>query len=442
MDRAAGDIVRSPLAPSPTEPLDGRRLPIDLTTVLRVAAADNLEIARASARHREALARRRRQRGMLLPAPGAGAGIGGVDGRVQGSFGDQKDVDFETATVDGTLRWILNPGEAIFDGIAASRMAEAQGSAAEMTRQQVLVAVAGQYHDLVRAQAEALARRERADLARRRAGIARVLVEGGLSAGTEAAHLEAEALQREQEVRGAEQAFREGSTRLAELLRLDPSVTLYPLDGEICERALVDPVLSLADLVQIRAERNPAIREAGLRVAAAAASKRAAFWSIWSPTGVANLLFGGIGETIGGIHDRTSWNISAGWTLGAWKFGETGISDARLDLARLSEEAVLLRTHGTLVRAWEASRAAAERSRMAKAETAATEIAWRGAISRKEAGLSSEGDVLLTADALALARMRLAYAITDFNRAQAELLGDVGEVDVESLAGPREVQRP
>ncbi|MBI4229937.1 MAG: TolC family protein [Planctomycetes bacterium] len=438
MTRSGQDVVRSPLAPSPTEPLDGRRLPIDLPTALRAAASDNLEIARAVARHREALGRRRRQQGLWIPAPGAGASIGGVDGQIQGSFGDFRDVDYETATVDGTLRWVLNPGEALFDTIAARRAADAQEAATEATRQQVLVATAGAYHNLARAQAEALARRERLDLARRKVALARALARGALAPASDAARLEAEALLREQESRGAEQAFREGSTRLAELLHLDPSVTLYPLDREIRERTLVDPVLSLADLVQIRDERNPSIREAGLRVASAAASKKASFWAAWSPTAAVGLLWGGVGETFGGIHDRTVWNVSSGWSLGAWKFAEGGIADARLDLARIAEESVQARTHGALVRAWEASRAAGERARLARDEVAAAEVARRGAGARWEAGLVAEGDVLPAADALALARLHLASAIADFNRAQADLLSHLGEVDETSLAGPSE----
>lgn len=434
-DKAGASALRAPVAESMVAPLDGdRMLPIDLPTALKLAAADNLQIAQARSRHQEAKARKSRSAGAFAPSLGVNAQTGNVDGRIQGSFGDLKDVDYDSASLDGVLRWTLNPGESLFDYVAAKRLAEAQASDAEATRQQVLVWTAQRYDDLVRIQVSGMTLSQRLANAKRRWELARVLASKGLLSGLEASRLEGEVRQREQELRQVEEDFRQASTRLADLLKLDPSVTLYPLDRECGERTLVDPELALADLVQVCDARNPGLESARKRVEAAAAAKKAARWGMWSPAFGLSYLYGGAGTHFGSLNHRTMMGASGGWNPSLSRWGDVGVAEARQDLAGLSVDDASLRTHASLVRAYEEARSAADRARMAKAEVEASEAALRAALARRETGMTSESEVLLFQDLAAASRMRQVSAITDYNRAQARLLAEVGEVEPGSLS--------
>ncbi len=428
-DRTTAAALRVGVAESAIAPLDGaRKLPIDLPTALKLAAADNLQIAQARSRHQEAKARKTRSAGALAPSLGVNAQTGSVDGRIQGSFGDLKDVTYDTASLDGVLRWTLNPGESLFDYVAASRLAEAQASDAEATRQQVLVWTSQRYDDLVRIQVSGTTLSQRLANSRRRWDLARVLAGKGLLSGLETSRLEGEVHQREQELRQVEEDFRQASTRLAELLKLDPTVTLYPLDKECGERTLVDAELSLADLVQVCDARNPGLESARKRVEAAAAAKKAARWGMWSPAFGLSYLYGGAGAHFGSLNHRTIMGASGGWNPSISKWGDVGVAEARQDLIGLSNDEAALRTHASLVRAYEEVRSASDRARMAKAEVDASEAALRAAVARRESGMIPESEVLQFQDLLAASRMRQVSAITDYNRAQAKLLAEVGEV--------------
>jgi outer membrane protein TolC len=410
-----------------------RRLPIDLPTALKLAAANNLQIAQAQARHREAKARKTRSAGAWAPSPVVGAQTGNVDGRVQGSFGDLKDVDYDTASLDGGLRWILNPGESLFDTLAASRLAEAQASDAEATRQQVLVWTARRYDELLRIQVSGATLSLRLANAKRRWDLARVLAGQGLLSGLETSRLAGEVHQREQEHRQAEENFRQASTHLAELLRLDPTVTLYPLDRECGERTLVAAELSLTDLVRNCDARNPGLESARKRVEAAAEAKKAARWGMWSHAFALIALYGGAGTHFGSLNHRTMMGASGGWNPSLSKWGDVGIAEARQALIDLSADEAALKTHASLARAYEEACSASARARMAKAETEASEAALRAAVARHGTGLVPESEVLQFQDLAAASRMRQVSAITDYNRAQAKLLAEVGEVGPESL---------
>jgi hypothetical protein len=103
----------------------GERLPLDLSTALRLATANNLEILEARARVREAGGEKTQALAAFLPVTAYSFSARKIDGRIQASFGDLGDRTFSTLNPAGVVVLSIDPGRALFDTLAAYKLLDA-----------------------------------------------------------------------------------------------------------------------------------------------------------------------------------------------------------------------------------------------------------------------------------------------------------------------------
>ncbi len=124
------------------EPVDlrliraGEKLPIDLPTALRLATANNLEILAARARVREASGEKNRALAAFFPSASYSFTARKIDGRIQASFGELEDRTFSTLNPAGVLSLSVDPGQALFDTLAAYKLLDAAAQQEKKITQQ------------------------------------------------------------------------------------------------------------------------------------------------------------------------------------------------------------------------------------------------------------------------------------------------------------------
>jgi outer membrane protein TolC len=415
-------------------PIATQKVPIDLETTLRIAGASAPELERARARLQHLRAQADRAGLMLLPGLSLGARGQREEGRIVSSTGDvPSDRSFWFAEAGVALHYLLNPLEAWFDRIAALRAAEAETAATEVTRQEAERRAAGIYVELQVAHARATLARTAQRAAQEHAALLRQRIGAGLLAPSAVADAALVAARRERERAHAEAGARQASVRLAEVLRLDPLVTLVPR-GPMRPFALVDPDAPVETLLSWALRDRQELRVAAGDLASSDAAVSAAGWGAFGPTLALSAFAGGAGRLAGspfllgpeGFDQRTTLAFGLVETISGETLGNLGIRHAELSAAELEVTLAAESVRAQLVAAWTACRDALVACASARAEVLAARSAQAAASQLLAAGLQSGVELLVRTEALAQARLAEVEALGAWNRAQVELLFALG----------------
>ncbi|MCH9000622.1 MAG: TolC family protein, partial [Proteobacteria bacterium] len=124
-------------------------LPVDLLTVVRVAAASNIDILQARNQLEAARGRVDSAVGQLFPTLSPTALFEIVDGNVRATEGNILDVGFSTFRTFLAVDWILNPGRVYYEIVASKkRLAATEHQERAVVIQTIHDAVI-EYYDLV-----------------------------------------------------------------------------------------------------------------------------------------------------------------------------------------------------------------------------------------------------------------------------------------------------
>jgi outer membrane protein TolC len=460
--------------PPPNTILGPGQLPIDLGTALKLAGAENPELLLARQRVVEATAARQLAAAQALPNLNVGANYDAHRGVLQQDNGNILRVDRDslyvglganavgggTVTVPG-LNYNLNVGEAWFRLLAVRQRAAAAAAAADGVRNDVLLRVVLGYLDLLRAEGRravaATNRAEGAELARLTDAYARA----GQGRKADADRAAVELRRRDADLTQAEADALSASARLCQLLNLDPSTRLKPVDGWVVPAPLVPDPVPLPELLAIALLQRPELAARRAEVRQALYDLSAAKVLPFSPNVILGFSAGGFGggsdlvsmppgapapggqlvtgPRFGNFDGRTDFDAVVFWTfrnLGVGNVALARAADSRARQAKLREAETL-----NLVRAQVAeahARAAARVPQMDAAEKAvrASAEAYREDLTRIRGG---QGLPLEVVDSMRLlARSRLDYldAVVDYNRAQVQLWVALGRPPANALARP------
>ena len=155
--------------------------PIDLATALRLAGAQNLDVAIARERVKEAKAQHEQARMQFLPWLTPGVGYKRHDGNIQDVAGNIFEASKQSYTVGGALAAQLDLGDAIYKSLAAQQLVKAAEESAETRRQETVYAAATGYFELARAQGATAAAGESVRIAEDYAGQVKRAVEAGIA---------------------------------------------------------------------------------------------------------------------------------------------------------------------------------------------------------------------------------------------------------------------
>ncbi len=408
----------------------GLRLPIDLPTTLAFAGARNLDVLEAKARGAEAMAMQDEAIGKLVPtAYGSGLFFGQrTSGQTQGYFTDLGR-SFDRVNSAVGAEFSLNPAEAIFAALAAHQSARAATSDSVEVTQEALASAASGYFVLLEARAEVQIAEQALEASRELERVADT--KESLGAALKADVLRAAAQLAADQIRlsQAGERMRNASVRLALILKLDPKVTLVPVDATIRQRPLIDPNRALDDLFRQAFASRPALRAQSERVEAAEDNRTAAWASAVAPSLYTNYQ----ANTVGNIGSHQFFAGSIGLRLSLASVGAARAAGAQVTEQEIHGERLRQQVEAEVITSRDRVQTAAEEVTAAIEGLKAAEGALELRQTRFRGGIGIELEVLDSNAALTQARYNVVAAIAGYNVAQVQLLEALGSVSPEDL---------
>lgn len=331
------------LEPVPVpDPSEAAPFPIDLPTALRLAGANNLQIALAVERVEEAYANVAAADASWIPSLNAGVVYNRHNGRIQATEGDVVEVSRGSLFVGGGLglgNAPLNGGsggpprlfvdlslaDVFFEPLAARQVADATSSHEIAVFNNTLRQAALAYLALVRAQSRVTvleeAVRHSARLAKITADFARV----GEGYEADSQRAAAALARRQRELLKSREEARVASATLAAILRLDPTTNLFATDQQAVPIAMVSESEPLESLIGQGIAARPEVSRQEAMLAESSTRTGQEHWRPWLPHLYAGFTGGGFGgnsnSDIKSFSDRTDFDLAAIWEVENLGFG-------------------------------------------------------------------------------------------------------------------------
>lgn len=266
----AADEPASPKVEAAPTILKAAETPIDLGTALRLAGVENPELFFARQRVTETVALRQLAAAQLLPNLNIGTNYDLHRGPLQQAPGDVISVHRDalyyglgsnvisagTVNIPG-LNYNLNVGDAWFTFLAARQRVAVARNVAEAVRNDVLLRVCLAYTDLLRADARRAIATKNREEATELSRITTAFADAGQGRKADADRATVELQRRNAELAQAEADTLTATARLCQLLNLDPSTRLKPIDGWVVPAPLVPDPTPLPDLLAIALMQRP-----------------------------------------------------------------------------------------------------------------------------------------------------------------------------------------
>jgi outer membrane protein TolC len=429
-----------PLDSSVVKPMYRELLPIDLQTVARVAAAQNLDIQQA--RHRVEAQRGRYEAnvGALFPVIAPALTFQDIEGVNQNANGTLTAANFSNIVPAVTLQWIVNPGRVVYDIVASRKRLQAASELEEATQLDTLRAASVQYYDLILAQAKVAVAQQAVEEAREALRLTELRTRAGTGLAADAMRSKAFVAGRQQDLLLALSAFYEASVALSVTLHLDSTVTLVPGPSEINQLTLVTPDLGIEQLMGLAVAHRPDLSAARTLLAAAKSDKGSVVWGALGPQLQAAYSYGGLETRLSGdssgLQEQQKASASVGFQFGVSTFGQIKVANAQLKVAATDAERQLDRVRAQVVSAQQASITASQLVPIAREQVESAEEALRLAQTNLKSGTMLLLDVLQSQNELDAGRLRYADAVVRYNQAQINMLAALGLLDSPTLIQP------
>ena len=438
--------------------------PIDLGTALRLAGVENPELLLARQRVTEVIALRQLAAAQLLPNLNLGTNYDLHRGPLQQSNGTILNVNRDalyvglganaigsgSPTVPG-LNYNLNVGVGWYGFLASRQRVTTAQAVANAVRNDILLRVCMAYLDLLRGDGRraiaAKNRTEAAEIARLTAVYART----GQGRKADADRSAVELSKRDAELTQAEADTLTASARLAQLLNLDPSTRLKPIDGWVVPAPLVPDPVPLPDLLAIALLQRPELAARRSEVQVALYELSLAKILPVSPNVILGLSAGGFGggsnlvaaagtgPRFSGLDGRTDFDVVVFWTFRNMGVGNVALNraaDSRMRQMRLRELETLNTIRAEVAEA--KGRVDARFLQIDAGEKAvrASADAYTEDLTRIKGGQGLPLEVVDSLRLLGRSRYEYLDAILDYNRAQFQLWVALGQPPANSLARP------
>jgi outer membrane protein TolC len=302
--------TESPQFPATDDELpDGRGTSIDLGTALRLAGIENLELVIARQRVEEAVAIQQFAAAQILPTINLGMNYDAHTGNLQQANGNILNVERSAlyvgagagAVAAGTVpipgvQWNLNVSESIYNYFVARQRSEQARFATQASENEVLLRVATAYTELLQAHGglslAIITRGDAREVARLTANYAEI----GEGRPADAERAATELRRREEDVAEARLEVGDASRKLSQLLNLDATVPLRPLESQVVPQSIVPNQIPLAELVAIAMLDRPELKSRRAAIQAALLELDSAKMLPFSPqvlVGLSGGVFGG-----------------------------------------------------------------------------------------------------------------------------------------------------
>jgi outer membrane protein TolC len=433
-------------------------MPIDLPTALRLADADNPQVAVAREQIRQALARVAAADVLWLPAIRTGVNYNRHDGSIQAVQGNQFNTS-RSAVYAGLGAGVFGAGapllpgvyanfnlaDAFFQPLAARQFTQAQRRAAAAVRNDTLLSVAQIYLELLRAGQDQEIARGIEELIQRVAQLTADYARTGEGLQSDADRLHVELTLRKNDVFRAEESRQVAAARLAQLLHLDPTLDLRPVEPVAAPIDLVSDEGSVRDLVVQGLSARPELSESRALVSEAISRLRRERYAPLVPSVLLGTSYGamgaGISPSMAPAVGRLDFDAVAYWELRGMGLGDRAArqsSGSVVRQAQLRQIATMDLVAREITEAYAQSRARRKQIGIAREGVEAALQSHDLNMARIEHGKGLPIEVLQSVQALALARREYLRTVIDYNLAQFALhraLGWTGRPRTYSVAG-------
>ncbi|HIL69600.1 MAG TPA: TolC family protein [Verrucomicrobia bacterium] len=422
-------------------------LPIDLATALKLARAQNSDIALARETVKQATAQLKQKKYLLIPDLSFGASIHHTDGPLQETGGSILDVSRSSShfgagsgavgagspTVPG-LSLTVNLADAYFEPLAARQNQAAVIAAGDAVHNNLLLEVAQAYLGLVGPQAHVAVAEENVQNASELAQYTRDFAASGEGLHSDAQRAEVQRLISTGNLEATRGNLVAAGAELARLLHLEASVELQPVDKDVASILLINPVRSLHELVATALKSRPEIKQSLALVNRAEQRIKQSKYSPFVPnialSASAGGFGGGTGSNFGDPDGRTDLNALVYWRFKNFGLGEKErIKERRSILAQSkhSREGLIDQIIAEVKLAH--SQVNSHQKQIAIAE-AAVKSAQSSFVLNRSRIFERQGlpiEMLQALQSLASARQYYVNTVTAFNQAQYRLYTSIGQ---------------
>ena len=312
--------------------------------------------------------------------------------------------------------------------MTAKQIAKAADHALETQRQESVFNAAIGYFDLVKTRATASVAQDAARVAGDYADQLQRGVELGLIFKGDALRARGQAERNQLAVQQAREQQRIAAARLAQLLRLDPSVDLVPVDNELLPLTLTTTNTALDSLVAQALATRPELKQGEALTSAAKQSYAATTVGPLIPSLGAQAFLGGLGggrnNNAGDFGGTENMALTLGWRLGPgglWDTPRRQTAGARLAATTLTADKIKDNIIQQVVEAHTRTHSLIAQLATLKRALATAEEAFRLTRERKERGFGVVLENIFAEQELTRARSDYVAAIAEFNKAQYTL---------------------
>ncbi len=445
--------------------LDKESRQIDLAGALQLAGVQNSQILLARERVVEAVALRQLAAAQFLPSINFGTNLDHHTGTLQQSNGNMLRVNRDSLYVGlgasavgaGTVNipgivWSGNVSATIYRSLVSRQVVRQRQFASDAVRNETLLQTAQAYLELLRSEGRrAIAAKNRAD-ALEVARITASYAKTGQGRQADADRSATELDQRNNELLQAENDLLTASARLSQVLSLNPSDRLHPIDGWVVPNSIVPDPIPLPELVAIAITQRPELQERQAAIRAALLELQNAKVLPFSPNVILGYSAGGFGggsdlvaqgtppqPRFSNLRERQDFDVVVYWSLrnlGVGNLAHVRLAQSNVRQNELQNIDVFDRIRAEVVLGY-----ARTHARFAQIET--SERAVQTSQKAFEQDLlrttNREGLPIEVLDSMRLlGRSRYAYldAIVDYNRAHFELYVALGQPPADTLARP------
>lgn len=466
------------IPPPPDTILQAGENPIDLATALKLAHVENPELLFARQRVVEVDALRQLSAAQLLPNVNVGTNYDLHRGPLQQSPGNILKVNREalyvglganavgagTVNIPG-LNYNLNVGEAWYGYLAARQRTTTADAMSAATRNDVLLRVSLAYMDLLRGESrQAIARKNRNEAIT----VARLTFEfaqTGQGRKADADRAAVELKRRDAEYSQAEGDTVAASARLSQLLNLDPSMRLKPVEGWAVPATVVPDRIPLTELLAISLMQRPELAARRAEVQTALYEWSLAKVLPFSPNVILGFSAGGFGggsnlvaslngfvtgdgkrivaPRFSSLEGRTDFDAVVFWTFRNMGVGNIALMRAADSRARQSQLRELETLNLVRAQVAEAHGWVLARSRQIDAGEKAvrsSQDAFAQDLDRIRGGQGLPLELMDSLRLLGRARYEYLDSIIDYNRAQFQLFVAMGQPPANCIVRPVPVE--
>lgn len=419
---------------------------IDFTTALRIAGSQNPQVGFANQRIAEAYAQLRIARILWLPAIRAGISYNRHEGPLQTTDGSITRVE-RTALQPGLGMGAVGAGSPAVPGVAIGvrltdavcqprifgHVVAARESAARATVHDLLLSTGLAYLDLLRAYQQQAIAQDTLENAQQLADLTASFARAGQGAQADADRARVELVLRQNDLERANEATQVASTRLVELLSLDPTQLLVPAEPTIAAVELVSRDKSVQELVSLALRNRPELAESQQLVGEAIGRMKREQYAPLLPS----MLLGVSYSDFGGGPDARIDNMSGRFDLDAvmfWEMRGLGLGEAaarsearaRVCQAEMRKVQVMDRVAREVAEGYAQIRARQKQIVVAQSGIQAATDSFRRNYQRIREGQGLPIEALQAIQALDQARREYLRSVADYDESQFRLYRAIG----------------